>query len=216
MIDVESVSKRYHTRSGVKVVLDQLDLTLRRGQRLGVMGRNGAGKSTLTRIISGIEYPDGGKVRRDMSVSWPLGFFGAFQTSLSGADNARFVARIYGVPSERMLAEVEAFAELGDYLYMPLSTYSSGMSARLSFGVSLAVRFDCYIVDEITGVGDYRFAERCHSALMERCDAGGALLMISHDVHTLETYCNCGAILEGGKLRLFDSIPEMYEAYHAA
>jgi capsular polysaccharide transport system ATP-binding protein len=114
-----------------------------------------------------------------------------------------------------MLAEVEAFAELGDYLYMPLSTYSSGMSARLSFGVSLAVRFECYIVDEITGVGDHRFAERCHKALMDRCDAGGALVMISHNVETLETYCNRGAILERGKLRLFDSISEMYEAYHA-
>jgi len=211
---LRNVNKVYQTRSGPHAVLSDLNLTIRRGDSLGIMGRNGAGKSTLTRIITGVETPTSGTVERTMKVSWPLGFFGAVQASLSGADNTRFIARIYGAPIEETLRSVEAFAELGRYFRMPVKTYSSGMMARLAFGLSLAVDFDCYVIDEVTGVGDHRFAERCQEALFAR-RATGALIMISHNIETLKIYCDRGAILCSGKLIFFDTLEETYEAYHA-
>lgn len=214
MIRVADVSKVYHTRSGPRRVLDNVSFEINTGDSLGIMGRNGAGKSTLTRMISGIEYPTSGKVYRSMSVSWPLGYMGAFQASLTGADNARFIARIYGVPIKETLDFVEDFADLGPYFTMPVRTYSAGMKARLSFGVSLAINFECYIVDEVTGAGDHRFAERSKAALRERREKG-ALVMISHDPHTLLEYCSTGALLDQGKLTFFDSVSEMIDAYHA-
>ncbi len=212
MIQLNGVTKTYHTRSGPHLVLDDVSFELRRGQAIGVMGRNGAGKSTLTRIISGVEYPSAGEVNREMSVSWPLGYSGAFQSSLTGADNTRYVARIYGAPVKETLEYVEEFAQLGSYFRMPLKTYSAGMHARLAFGVSLAIDFDCYLVDEVVGAGDHRFAERCQQALHERRQRG-ALLMISHDVHVLKDYCETGAILSDGKLEFFDSVDEAHQAY---
>ena len=214
MIRVEGVTKVYRTRSGPKLVLDDVSFDVSRGDALAIMGRNGAGKSTLTRMMSGIEFPTRGKVWRDMTVSWPLGYFGAFQASLTGADNTRFIARIYGVPIKETLEFVEDFASLGPYMNMPVRTYSAGMKARLSFGVSLAINFECYIVDEVTGAGDHRFAERSKAALHERRE-NGALVMISHDPHTLLEYCSRGALLDGGKLTFFNSVQEMIDAYHA-
>jgi capsular polysaccharide transport system ATP-binding protein len=214
MIELSGVTKVYETRAGEHEVLRDLNLTVRRGESLGIMGRNGAGKTTLTRIISGVEFPNSGTVRREMTVSWPLGFFGAVQGSLSGADNTRFIARIYNRDVKEMLASVEDFAQLGEYFRMPVKTYSSGMFARLAFGLSLAIEFECYVIDEITGVGDHRFAERCHAAMVER-RATGALIMISHDVNTLKAYCDRGAVLHHGQLMQFDSLDETYEVYHA-
>ena len=213
-IQLIDVVKSYPTRVGMRRILDGVNLTLRQGESLGVMGRNGAGKSTLTRLISGLEHVDSGKVNVGMSVSWPLGHSGAFQASLTGADNTRFVARVYGKDIEEMLDYVQGFADLGVYFRMPIGTYSAGMRARLALGVSLAVKFDCYLIDEITGAGDHRFAERCQRALRERREEG-ALLMISHDPHTLASYCERGALVSGGKITFYDTIPELVDAYHA-
>ncbi len=212
MITLSNVSKVYHTRFGPNKVLDNVSFTLSRGQAIGVMGRNGAGKSTLTRILSGVEYPTSGKVDREMSVSWPLGYSGAFQASLTGADNTRYVARIYGAPIQETLEYVEEFAQLGRYFRMPIKTYSAGMHARLAFGVSLAIDFDCFLIDEVVGAGDHRFTERCQQALLERRQKG-ALLMISHDVRILQTYCDTGAVLSDGKLTFFDNLEDTYRAY---
>ena len=142
------------------------------------------------------------------------GYFGAFHGALTGADNAKFVARIYGLDAKQMLAEVEAFAELGQYFRMPLNTYSSGMKGRLAMAVSLAVNFDCYLIDEITGAGDHRFQERCEAALTARRD-NGTLLMISHSPDILRAYCTSGLLLDRGKLIAYDTVDEMIEAYHA-
>ena len=213
VIRLSNVVKSYPTRVGMRRILDGVDLTLRKGEALGVMGRNGAGKSTLTRVISGLEHVDSGDVHVGMSVSWPLGYAGAFQSSLTGADNTRFVARIYGKDVDEMLDYVQGFADLGVYFRMPIGTYSAGMRARLALGVSLAVRFECYLIDEITGAGDHRFAERSRAALEER-RAEGALLMISHDPATLQAYCERGALVSGGKISFYDTIPELIDAYH--
>lgn len=213
-IQLTNVIKSYPTRVGMRRILDGVNLTLRQGESLGVMGRNGSGKSTMTRVISGLEHVDSGDVHVGMSCSWPLGYSGCFQGSLTGADNTRFIARVYGRNVEEMLDEVQSFAELGVYFRMPVKTYSAGMSARLSLGVSLAVKFDCYLIDEITGAGDHRFAERCQRALHERRQQG-ALLMISHDPSTLHAYCERGALVHAGRITLYDTIDELVDAYHA-
>jgi capsular polysaccharide transport system ATP-binding protein len=213
MISGESVSKTYHTRNGSKCVLDSQDFVIHRGEGIGVLGPNGAGKSTLMRLISGIEFPDSGVVRREMTVSWPLGFGGAFQGSLTGADNIRFISRIYGQDSAEVLRYVQEFAELGRYIDMPIKTYSSGMRARLAFGVSLAVDFDCYLVDEITAVGDARFQARSQAALEAR-RAQGALVMISHDPNTLRSYCQRGWVLRDGHLVDHGDINSAIAAYY--
>ena len=214
MIELKNVVKIYPTRAGPRRVLDGVDLTLKPGEALGVMGRNGAGKSTLTRVISGLEHVDSGRVNVGMTVSWPLGYFGAFQGSLTGADNVRFVARVYGKDIDEMMESVQTFADLGVYFRMPVHTYSAGMRSRLAFGVSLAIDFDCYLIDEVTSAGDHRFAERSQKALRERREKG-ALLMVSHDPATLHAYCERGALMDGGKLRFHDTIDKLVDAYHA-
>jgi len=213
MISFENVSKVYRTRAGEKCVLRDASFTLPPRAALGVCGANGVGKSTLLRMIAGVEYPTQGRIRRDMTVSWPIGYASAFQSSLTGADNVRFIARIYGKPVDAMLDEVEAFASLGAYLRMPVNTYSAGMMARLAFGVSLAVEFDCYLVDEITAVGDLTFQERCQKALEAR-RASGALVMVSHVAQTLRDYCETGATLIDGQLTFYDTIDEAIAAHH--
>jgi len=214
MIRLVNVVKTYPTPVGRRLILDNVSFCVERGQSLGLMGRNGAGKSTLMRAISGLEKPDAGRIERTMTVSWPLGFFGGVHGALTGADNAKFVARIYGLEIEPLLERVQDFADLGVYFNMPVNTYSAGMRARLSLGLSLAVDFDCYLVDEITGAGDHRFVQRCHEELMQR-KATGTLIMISHAPETLRLYCDTGAILDGGKLTFFETVDEMIEAYYA-
>ena len=214
MIRFENVSKRYRTRDGWQPVLNDASFSIPRGAALAICGRNGAGKSTLLRLIAGVETPSSGRVVRAMSVSWPLGHGSAFQSSLSGADNARFVARIYKKPIDEVLAFVDDFAELGSYLRMPVRTYSAGMMARLAFAVSLAVDFDCYLVDEITSAGDARFQQRCHDALEARRRTG-TLVMVSHDDNTLRQYCDVGATLINGELVFHDSLEAAIAAHLA-
>ena len=214
MIRLTNVVKTYSTPLGPRRILDDISFQVARGESLGVMGRNGAGKSTLMRTISGLEKPDSGTVERSMSVSWPLGFFGGIHGALTGADNAKFVARLYGQDIHSLLERVQDFADLGVYFDMPVNTYSAGMRARLSLGISLAVSFDCYLLDEITGAGDHRFIQRCHDELMLR-KVTGTLIMISHAPDTLRLYCDTGVILDGGKLTFYDTVDEMIEAYYA-
>lgn len=207
MIRFDRVSKQYRVRGGFRSVLDETSFTLERGQAIGICGFNGAGKSTLLRLIAGVERPSTGTIERDMTVSWPIGYASSFQSSLTGADNVRFIARVYQRPVDDVLAFVEDFAELGRYMRMPIRTYSAGMNARLAFAASLAVDFDCYLVDEITAAGDGRFRARCHTALMERREKG-TLVMVSHDAQTLRDYCDRGAVIDNGRLTFYDSIEE--------
>ena len=213
MIEFSDVSKTYRGRNLVKHVLRGIDFRLAPGESIGICGANGAGKSTLLRLIAGVEQPTAGRVERSMTTSWPIGYSSAFQSSLTGADNARFVARIYGRDEQELLDFVESFAELGSYFYQPIKTYSSGMQARLAFGVSLAIDFDCYLIDEVTGAGDERFRVRSEAALLER-RAKGALVMISHDTATLERYCSRGAVLYGGALTVYDTVAEAADVHH--
>jgi capsular polysaccharide transport system ATP-binding protein len=212
MIELRSVTKLYKTPYGPNVVLDDISVELPALDSIGILGANGAGKSTLLRIIGGAEMPSSGTVVHRGRVSWPIGFRGGFNGSLSGEENARFVARIYSQDVDRIVAEAREFAEIGSYFYMPVRTYSSGMRARLAFGVSMAIDFDVYLVDEVTAVGDKRFKKKCREAFADRSERA-SLIMVSHSVPTLRQYCNRGAVLHGGRLRLYDSIDEAIDAY---
>lgn len=213
MVVLDNVSKVYRGHNVDNEVLRGVHLTIPRGDSIGVCGANGAGKSTLMKLIAGVERPTTGKVTRHMTVSWPIGYSTAFHPHLTGADNARFVARIYGADERELLAFVENFAQLGSYLHEPIKTYSAGMAARLAFGVSLAIKFDCYLVDEVTGAGDERFRLRAEEALYERRDRG-TLVMVSHDTGTLFRYCKRGAVVYGGTVTLYDTIAEAADVHH--
>ena len=215
MIEFKGVSKRYSTRSGVYTVLQDVTFRLQPGDAIGICGHNGAGKSTLLKLIAGVQRPSAGTISRQMSVSWPIGYASAFQSSLTGADNVRFIARIYGRPIKETLAYVEDFAELGPYMAMPIKTYSAGMMARLAFATSLAVEFDCYLVDEVTAAGDDRFRQRCHDALVTRRESG-TLVMVSHDPATLREYCVTGAVVKDATVRFFVTIDEALADYSKA
>jgi capsular polysaccharide transport system ATP-binding protein len=207
MIQFENVSKEYRIRRFRKEVLRDVSFRIEPGDSVGICGANGAGKSTLMRIISGVETPSAGRVTRGMSTSWPIGYSSCFQSSLTGADNARFIARIYGQSIPELLDFVEDFAQLGPYFHQPIHTYSAGMQSRLAFGVSLAINFDCYLVDEVTSAGDARFRERCRQELHDR-RANGTLVMISHDMSTLREYCSRGAVLQNCQLTFYDTLDE--------
>ncbi|WP_213979264.1 ABC transporter ATP-binding protein [Sphingomonas sp. dw_22] len=212
MIRFNNVSMTYHARNLRKTVLRKASFSVRPGEAIGICGANGAGKSTLLRLLAGVEMPTAGRIDRRMTVSWPIGYSSAFQASLTGADNVRFIARVYRRKVEPMLAFVEDFAQLGPYFRQPVKTYSSGMQARLAFGISLAIDFDCYLVDEVTGAGDERFRDRCHAALTER-RREGTLVMVSHDPQTLLSFCERGAVLNDGKLTFFDTIQEAIDVH---
>jgi capsular polysaccharide transport system ATP-binding protein len=206
MIRFDAVKKSYRVGGGRKVILHRLDLTLPRAN-IGILGGNGAGKSTLLRMIAGTELPDSGKIVRQGRISWPLGFAGSFNGSLSGIENARFVARIYGQDTEYVLGFVEDFSELGEFYRMPVGSYSAGMRARLAFGVSMAIAFDYYLVDEITAVGDESFRRKCQKAFKERL-ATSCILMVSHSANTLREYCETGAVIRNGHLTFYPDLED--------
>jgi capsular polysaccharide transport system ATP-binding protein len=214
MIRLENVHKSYETLSGPNVVLDDVSAAFHERESIGILGRNGAGKSTLLRVISGVEMPDAGKVTRTGRISWPIGFGGGFNPSLSGEENCRFVARIYSEDVDRVVGDSRDFAELGTYFYMPVRTYSSGMRARLAFGLSMAIDFDIYLVDEITAVGDTAFQAKCRRAFAERQERS-SVIIVSHQLSTIRSYCKRCAVLHQGKLSVFDTVKDAAHMYEA-
>jgi|KBSSwiStaDraftv2_1062776.scaffolds.fasta_scaffold297082_2 capsular polysaccharide transport system ATP-binding protein len=212
MISIENLCKTYSTRKGERLVLDHINLRLERGRNVGILGRNGAGKSTLIRLLSGAEKPTAGRIRRNMSVSWPLAFGGAFQPHLTGLDNLKFVCRVYGVDYKPKVAFVEEFTELGVYFREPVSHYSLGMATRLAFALSMAVEFDCFLIDETMVVGDARFHERCHFELFEK-RKDRAFILVSHNANEIRHYCESACVLHDGKLRAFATVNEAYDFY---
>lgn len=212
MIQLERVYKSYATIAGPNVVLDGASVTFPSRESVGILGRNGAGKSTLLKIIAGVERHDSGDVVRTGRVSWPIGFAGGFSASLSGEENCRFVARIYGENVDRVVGSARDFAEIGNYFYMPVRTYSSGMRARLAFGLSMAVDFDTYLVDEVTAVGDAQFQEKCRKAFAARRERS-SVIIVSHNLATIRGYCTRCAVLRDGAIEMFDSVTEAARAY---
>ncbi|GAA4764037.1 ABC transporter ATP-binding protein [Novosphingobium ginsenosidimutans] len=212
MIRLTDVTKQYPTNAGMRMILKGINLTIKPGDHVGILGRNGAGKSTLVRVIGGAEPPTSGTVERSMSVSWPLAFTGGFHAKLTGIDNLRFICRIYGVDFNERLAFVKDFSELGSYLYEPVGVYSSGMRARLAFAISMTIDFDCYLIDEVMAVGDDSFRERCKVELFEKRKEK-AMLIVSHSHRYLKGTCNRFLLFRDGSITEYDDFDEVYAQY---
>ena len=207
MIIAEGVCKDYHSETGHgwHRVLTGVSFTIAPGEKVAILGRNGAGKSTLIRLISGIEVPTLGTIERQMSVSWPVGLTGGIGGAMTGNDNIRMISRLYNRPFNVIREYVEDFAQLGKYLSEPVKTYSAGMRARLNFAVSLAVDFDCYLIDEVITVGDQRFQQRSYEELFVR-RADRSLILASHSPEIVRAYCARALVLHRGRAKIFEDL----------
>ena len=214
MIRFENLTKSFRVRGERRVVIDNMNLTLPTGKSLALLGRNGAGKSTLLEMISGTIRPDSGRIVSDGSISWPVGFGGSFHRELTGAQNVRFIARIYGVDTDELLEFVEDFAELGKFFYMPVRSYSSGMRSRLAFGASMGIHFDTYLVDETTAVGDAAFKRKSRTVFADRMHTSSSI-MVNHSMNQVREFCNAGLVLENGRLQYFEDLEEAIEVHQA-
>ncbi len=212
MIRLVNLTKTYELEGVRKTVIENVTLNLPANTSIGLLGRNGAGKSTLLRMIAGTQAPTSGKIVVEGSVSWPVGFAGSFHPDLTGGQNARYVARIYGVDSDELVAFAKDFAELGSHFNLPLRTYSSGMVSRLAFAISMGIAFDTYLVDEVTAVGDAAFRQKSHDLFRERMKNAGAIV-VNHSMPSIRELCTKAIVLEQGQLIWFEDIEEAIR-YH--
>jgi capsular polysaccharide transport system ATP-binding protein len=213
MISAVDITKDYRTEGRVHRVLSGISFTVAKGEKLAVLGRNGSGKSTLIRLVGGVELPTKGVIEQTMSVSWPIGLAGGYHPMLTGNDNIRFIARIYNKPFDEIKDYVEDFAELGKFLSEPMRTYSTGMRARLMFALSLAIDFDCYLIDEIIAAGDQRFQRRSHEELFEK-RADRSMILASHMGELIRAYCSRALILHRGRGKVFTDLDLALDIYN--
>lgn len=213
-VELRSLTKIHRQRNTSVVIAKNLNARFPSNGAVALLGRNGAGKSSLLRIIAGTSTPDHGEVITHGTVSWPVGFAGSFHGDLTGAQNVRFIARIYGVDTDELCDFVQDFAELGQLFYAPFRTYSSGMRSRLAFGVSMGIAFDTYLVDEVTSVGDARFKKKSEEMLSERLSTSSAIV-VSHSLQHVARICTQGAVLENGELVWYDDIMHAIDHHRA-
>ncbi|MGE0627651.1 MAG: ABC transporter ATP-binding protein [Hyphomicrobiaceae bacterium] len=211
-IVADRIVKEFHTNAGTRRVLDGVSFTVGMGERMAVLGRNGAGKSTLIQILSGLQLPTSGSIERGLRMSWPLALAGGFEGELTGYDNVRFISRIYQVPFRETFDFVEDFTELGSQLHIPVRYYSSGMVMRLAFALSLAVDFECFLIDEVILVGDQRFQEKCHREIFEK-RADRAMILAVHSPGVVKQHCSSALVLKNGRARVFDDMELATEIY---
>lgn len=214
MVRLENLSKTFYLHGQKTKVADNINVVFPTKTSVALLGRNGAGKSTLLSMISGSMDPTEGSIVTTGSISWAVGFAGSFHPELSGAQNTRFVARIYGVDGDELIEYVEDFAQLGHHFNLPVRTYSSGMRSRLAFGVSMGIKFDTYLVDEVTSVGDAAFRKKCSAVFQDRMNDSGAIV-VSHSMPTIRDMCSAGAILEKGKLTYYSDLEEAISVHNA-
>ncbi len=212
MISLQHVYRSYKTAHGIHHVLKDVCIDFNEGNSTAILGLNGAGKSTLIRLIGGSEQPNSGRIIRTSRVSWPVGFAGGFHGSLTGKENLRFVSRIYGADIKQVTSYVEEFTELGEYMNMPINTYSSGMKSKLAFGLSLAIGFDFYLIDEAFSVGDATFRSKATREL-EKLKARATLIYVSHSIGSVKHHCQSGAVLENGTLTYYDDLAVAINKY---
>lgn len=204
-IVARNIVKEFDTELGVARVLDGISFRVGMGERMAVLGRNGAGKSTLIQILSGLQRPTSGTIERGLNMSWPLALGGGFEGELTGYDNIRFISRIYDVPFRETYDFVEDFTELGKHLKMPVRFYSSGMRMRLAFALSLAIDFECFLIDEVILVGDQRFQEKCHREIFDK-RSDRAMILAIHAMDVVRERCTSALVLKNGRGRVFDDV----------
>lgn len=207
MIEFRSLRKEFVLRGRRKVVIDNLSMRVPSNISVALLGRNGAGKSTLLQMIAGTMDPTSGEILSTGTISWPVGFAGTFHPDLTGFQNTKFIARIYGVDTEELAAFVEDFADLGQSFHMPFRSYSSGMRSKLSFGVSMGIPFDTYLVDEVTSVGDASFREKSKNLFLERMANAGSFV-VTHNMGQVRQLCDVGIVLENGRAVFHDDLEE--------
>jgi capsular polysaccharide transport system ATP-binding protein len=201
-IEAIDIVKEFHTEMGTHRVLNGISFSIGRGERMAILGRNGAGKSTLIQILAGVQRPTSGRIERGLRMSWPLALGGGFQGELTGYDNIRFITRIYDAKFKETFDYVSDFTELGKYLYVPVRFYSHGMRMRLAFALSLAIDFECYLIDEVIAVGDVKFQQKCHFELFENRPQR-AMILTTHSLEIMKEYCSSALILKGGRGKVF-------------
>jgi capsular polysaccharide transport system ATP-binding protein len=214
MIKLISVYKSFPTKQGAKIILDNADFEIHKGEKIGILGKNGSGKTTLTRMLAGVVSPDSGRIIREMKVSWPVGYNGGFATQLTGMDNIKFISKIYNEDYEQVADYVEEFADIGEFLNEPMNTYSSGMRARLNFGLMMAINFDCYLIDELLAVGDKSFRAKCHSELFKK-KADRGMVIVSHNDRLIQQYCTKAAVFHERKIIAFDETVDAIKFYNS-
>ncbi len=214
MIELRNLYKAFRSGGHTEVVADHLNAVFPTGARVALLGRNGAGKSSLLKMIAGTMDPDGGEVLSDGTISWPVGYSGSFHNDLTGAQNVRFLARVYGVDTDELIDFVADFADLGPHFHLPVRHYSGGMKGKLAFGVSMGVQFDWYLVDESTAVGDAAFRIKSNEYFMDRMHSGSAIV-VSHGLKMLRELCTMGAVIEHGQLRVFDNVDDAIDQHNA-
>lgn len=214
MIRLENLTKTYVLNGYRKTVADNITAVFPTGVSVALLGRNGTGKSSLLRMISGEMLPTSGRILSSGTISWPVGFGGSFNREMTGEQNCRFVARVYGVDTGEMIGFVRDFAELGGHFHLPVRTYSSGMRARLAFGISMAVPFDTYLVDEVSAVGDMSFRAKSNRVFAARMEKAGAIV-VSHSMPMLRRICQAGAVLENGRMSYFHDLEDAIQVYQA-
>ena len=213
MIALEHITKAYYYRGQPKFIARDISIVFPTDSRIGLMGRNGAGKSTLLSIIAGSLNPDAGRVRVTGTISWPIGLQGCIHPELTGAQNVKFIARVYGVDTGELMDFVADFAELGMSFNEPVRNYSSGMRARLNFGMSMGIRFDTYLLDEVSAVGDAGFKKKSKMVFDDRMSRAG-VIVVTHSERTMRSLCTAGAVLENGQITFFPDVEEAIEVHN--
>lgn len=213
MIRLENLTKAFWIKGQRKLVLDQVNAVFPSGRSVALLGRNGAGKSTLLKMIAGTADPTWGQIVSTGTISWPVGFAGSFHGELTGAQNTRFIARIYGVDSDQLIDFVEDFAGLGKHFRLPFRSYSAGMKSRLAFGVSMGIPFDTYLVDEVTSVGDAAFRKKSSEVFHARMAHAGAVV-VSHGMDQIRDLCDEGVVLEGGQLYYYEDLEQAIQHHN--
>jgi capsular polysaccharide transport system ATP-binding protein len=213
MIEFRNVSKSFWTGEKRKVILDRASFRVELGTSLGILAPNGTGKTTLVNMMSGLEQPDEGEIVRRSRISFPLGFMGGIVNKLSAMENCRFIARLYGKDPDYLEAFCRWVCGLEEYFDMPVGTYSSGMRARFSFALLLALDFDIYLIDEgMPSTTDTEFNKRAGQILHQRLKTA-TVVIVSHQASTLEKFCRSAAVLRHGQLHMFDTLEEAKELY---
>lgn len=212
MIELRNLNKTYHLNGVSKTIARDITFTFPTGECVGLLGANGAGKSSMLKLIAGTMQPDSGEIIPHGTVSWPVGFAGSFHPDMTGSQNVKFVARIYGVDTEEMIEFCRDFAQIGSHFYLPVRTYSSGMKSRLAFAMSMAIKFDTYLIDEVTAVGDGTFQAKSHAMLKERLKESGAVF-VSHSLNQVQSLCQSGIVLQNGRFFYYARVQKAIEHY---